>query len=321
MSRYARQIALPAFGEEGQSKLTKARVLVVGAGGLAASALPLLAGAGLGSITIIDPDQVDLSNLHRQHLFTEVDCGSNKAEIAIRRCQALNSDIALVAITAALTPRNAPDLVAQADLVLDCADSYAVSYTLSDVCLAAKIPLITASAIGLEGYVAGVCGAAPSLRAIFPDPPDSAATCAGSGVLGPVVSSLGALQAQMAIAHLAGFDPSPLGQMMRLDARSFRTSSFRFDNAPEPEASFPFIAADALEYLDVVIDLRSEEEAPEPIHPSAARIAPDVLIGRLPMASTRLVLCCASGLRAWRMADEIYPDWPGEIVLVAASAS
>ena len=321
MNRYARQTALPEMGSDMQAKLTDAHVLVVGAGGLAATALPLLAGAGVGRLTVLDPDTVALSNLHRQTLFSEDDCGSNKAERAAEFCRDLNSNIEVNAHVLPLTPHNAAEFVDGCDLVLDCADSYAASYTLSDVCQKKGTALVSASALGFSGYVGGFCGDAPSLRAIFPSPPDSAASCESAGVLGPVVGILGSYQAQMALAYLANLDPSPLGQLIRIDARTFRSASFRFDTATEPEAAFPFIALEDLGDLDVVIDLRSEAEAPEVIHPMAARMEPDVLIGRLPMASTRLVLCCATGLRAWRMADELYPDWPGEIALVAASAS
>ncbi|MEM9580813.1 MAG: ThiF family adenylyltransferase, partial [Pseudomonadota bacterium] len=135
MSRYARQVLLPEVGQSGQDRLAKAKVLVIGAGGLAAPALPLLAGAGVGRLTIVDGDDVALSNLHRQTLFTEADCGSSKAQVAASRCAAINSDIRVNALPKSLTPATAPDLVAGSDLVMDCADSHAVSYLLSDICL------------------------------------------------------------------------------------------------------------------------------------------------------------------------------------------
>lgn len=321
VSRYARQILLPEVGIGGQKRLADAHIVVIGAGGLAASALPLLAGAGVGRITIVDGDQVELSNLHRQTLFAEQDQGRPKAEVAAARCRALNSEISVQAVVATLTPSDAPRIIDGATLVMDCADSYAVSYTLSDLCLAAKIPLITGSALGVAGYAAGVCGTAPSLRAIFPDAPQNAASCATAGVLGPVVSIIGAMQAQMALAHLMNMTPSPLGQMAQFDATTLRSASFRFDTAPEPVQAFAFVAADALRPQDIIIDLRDAHEAPTPAHPDAQRIAPDALRDDLPRANKRLVLCCATGLRAWRAAEHITETWPGEIVLVAASAS
>lgn len=320
MSRYARQMILSQVGAEGQARLTDARVLVVGVGGLAAPALPLLAGAGVGHLTLVDGDDVALSNLHRQTLFSERDCGQPKAQIAARRCADLNGDIEIDTHIQSLTNVNALKLVAGADLVLDCADSYAVSYTLSDTCRDQNTPLISASALGLSGYVGGFCGGAPSLRAVFPDAPDSGASCATAGVLGPVVGMLGAMQAQMALGVLIGFDPSPLGQMVQFDAQTCRSSSFRFDDAPEPDQYFAFVAPAQLTPDDLIVELRSVDEAPDPIHPAARRIAPDTLKSE-PDAGQRLALCCATGLRAWRTAEQIKPDWPGEIVLVAASTS
>ncbi len=312
---------LPEVGTKGQAALAGARVLVVGAGGLAAPALPMLAGAGVGHLTLVDADTVDVSNLHRQTLFTEEDAGRPKAEAAASRLRALNSEITVEARGEALTPTNAAELVAAADLVLDCADSYAASYTLSDVCLAAGRPLISASVLGMTGYCGGFCGTAPSLRAVFPDAPDNGASCATAGVLGPVVGMAGAKQAQMALAVLLGLTPSPLGQMVQIGAQDFRFSTFRFDTAPEPDTAFRFLSPAQFREGDTIIELRGTDEAPEPLHPDALRIAPDDLPGALPAGTGRLVLCCATGLRSWRVADRIQQDWPGAITLAAAATS
>lgn len=321
MSRYARQTILTEVGAEGQARLSSAHVLVVGAGGLAAPVLPLLAGAGVGRITVMDGDTVDLSNLHRQTLFAQADCGRLKAKVAAERCRALNDEIEVEALEHALTSTNAPNMAAQANVILDCADSYAASYILSDTCLAQGKPLISASVLGLSGYVGGFCGGAPSLRAVFPDAPDSGASCATAGVLGPVVGTIGAMQAQMALNLILGISPSPLGQMVQYDARTLRTSTFRFDNAPEPNSCFRFVSASQLGAEDQIIELRDEAEAAIPAHPNAQRISPENLEEIDPKQGKRLALCCATGLRAWRAAEQIQPDWPGEIVLVAASTS
>lgn len=321
MSRYARQMLLPQVGAEGQARLAAARVLVVGAGGLAAPALPILAGAGVGRIDVFDGDAIELSNLHRQTLFTEADVGRAKAEVAAERCRALNSGIVVTGTKRSITPENVVQNSQNADLVLDCADSYAASYLLSDTCLALGKPLISASVLGLGGYAGGFCGGAPSLRAVFPEAPDSAASCATAGVLGPVVSILGSIQVQMALSLLLGLEPSPLGQMVQIDAQTWRNSAFRFDAAPEPVTAFRFVAPSELTADDLIFELRSEAEAPHPAHPSAQRMT----IANVDLSETnnekRLALCCATGLRAWRMAERLQPDWPGEIVLVAAATS
>ncbi|MCG7492359.1 HesA/MoeB/ThiF family protein [Thalassobius sp. Cn5-15] len=322
MTRYARQTLLPEVGLEGQTRLKKATALIIGAGGLAAPALPLLAGAGIGRLIIVDGDTVALSNLHRQTLFTEADCDHPKAKVAAARCRAINSDSVVEARVEALTPATAPALVGDADIVLDCADSYAVSYLLSDLCLAENTPLFSASVLGLGGYAGGFCATAPSLRALFPDAPDSGASCETAGVLGPVVGIIGAMQAQMALNHLLGVTPSPLGQMVQFDAGSLRSASFRFDSAPEPETAFRFVAAADLSAQDHIIELR---EGVQPLHPAARHMAAQDLLSAPTLQDiqpdTRLALCCATGLRAWRAAEAIAPHWPGEIVLVAASAS
>lgn len=320
MNRYARQIQLPEVGAEGQAALSIAHVVVIGAGGLAASALPLLAAAGIGQITILDPDTVEQSNLHRQTLFTETDVGQPKATGAAARCQAINSDITVIGKPMALTPLNVTDTIIDATLVLDCADTYAVSYTLSDACHPRGIPLITASALGFSGYVAGTCGTAPSLRALFADAPASGATCATAGVMGPIVTTLGALQAQMALNTILGLSPSSLGQILNLDGQTFRTSGFRFDAAPEPNTRFRFAHPEQLTDQDTIIELRDKNEAPTPAHPNAKRITTNTL-NTLSPNNTRLALCCATGWRSWRAAEHLKPIWPGEIVLVAAATT
>lgn len=318
MTRYARQQILPEIGAVGQARIAAAHVLVVGAGGLGVPAIQYLAGAGIGRITLVDPDRVEETNLHRQPIYGAA-LGQPKARAAAGFLRALNPAVQVTPHVAWATPANAPAWVAAADLVLDCADSFAASYMLSDLCFAAGKPLISASALGLSGYVGGFCGGAPSLRAVFPDLPDSHATCASAGVMGPVVGMLGALQAQMALAVVLGLAPSPLGQLMRHDLRDYRSASFRFDGAPEPEAPHRFIARTDITPDDFVADLRDTTEAPRPAAPHARRlrVADFGAHGPLPAPGQRAVLACRSGLRAWRAADRLRAVWPGEIALLA----
>ena len=155
-------------------------------------------------------------------------------------------------------------------MILDCADSYAASYILSDTCLAQGKPLISASVLGLAGYVGGFCGGAPSLRALFPDAPDSGASCATAGVLGPVVGAVGAMQAQMALNLILGLQPSPLGQMIQYDGRTLRSTGFRFDDAPEPTRCFRFVSASQLTADDQIIDLRDDSRSTRSRAPGCA---------------------------------------------------
>lgn len=317
MSRYARQEILLEVGATGQARLASARVLVVGAGGLGATLIPALAGAGVGQIRIADPDRVEEGNLHRQTLYRMADIGEPKAACAAREAMALNPHVRAEALLTRFDPDTAGALLAGADLALDAADSHAATYTLSDACAARGLPMISASVLGLAGHVGGFCGGGPSYRALFPDLPQSGATCATAGVLGPVVAGLAAMQAQMALAVLLGLTPSPLGQLIRIDLRNWRLSQFRFDAAPEPERRFPFIGADAVTPTDQVVELRDAAEAPTPAIPGARRIAPGALAGWQP-APGRVVLCCRSGLRAWRAAEALAKRGHQDLALLAA---
>lgn len=321
MSRYARQVILPEVGESGQMRLGAAHVLVIGAGGLGCPVLQYLTGAGLGRITLVDPDHVEKGNLHRQPLYRMDDLGRPKVEVARDHLTALNPEVALVPMQAALHPGNAPGLVAQADVVIDAADSFAVSYILSDACLAAGVPLISASVLGQAGYVGGFCGTgAPSLRAVFPELPTSGATCATAGVLGPAVGVIGALQAQITLRVLLGASPSALGKMITTNLADLSFGGFNFLGSPEPEEAPPFVAADMIREDDLVVDLRDSHEAPQSITAGALRLSQADLAARESISGQRMVLCCQSGLRAWRAAKSLQARGANNIALMAAKA-
>lgn len=314
MTRYIRQI--PVIGTGAQGRLSAAKVLVIGAGGLAAPVLQYLVGAGIGHIRLVDPDRVDLSNLHRQTLFRMADLGAPKVQAAAAHLAQLNPDCKVETIQQSLDPANVASLCNGANLVLDCADSFAVSYTLSDHCKAHTLPLISASVTGTAGYVGGFCGPAPSLRAVFPDLPARAGSCAEVGVLGPMVGLLGSLQAQMALAVLCDIAPAPLGQL--ITAQNLRLGGFRFDAAPEPDWQPRFIAASTIAADDFTVDLRGLDEAP-PIRAFAHRLPVAAFGpgGPIPAPGQRAVFCCRSGLRAFAAAERLHAVWDGPITLVA----
>ncbi|HTR87741.1 MAG TPA: HesA/MoeB/ThiF family protein [Reyranella sp.] len=316
--RYARQTILGEVGAAGQARLAASTVLVVGAGGLGCPVLQYLAGAGVGRLIVVDHDVVEETNLHRQPLYGMPDLGKPKAECAKAALLRFNPNIAVEPVVARLTPQNAAALVARADLIVDAADSYAVTYMLSDACHATKKALVSASALGLSGYAGVFCGGGPSYRAVFPDVSIDGATCATVGVLGPVVAVLGALQAHLALHHLLGLEPAVLGRVVTFDARKLVFGGFGFEGSPEPMASVPFIAPEALEADDLVVDLRGIDEAPQTFA-GGRRLDVDHVheIVTQPPPSQRIVLCCRSGQRALMAADRLRERGLDNLALVA----
>jgi len=317
--RYARQMVLPEVGAAGQARLAAASVVVVGAGGLGCPVLQYLAGAGVGRLVIVDHDRVEETNLHRQPLYTMADIGKLKAEAAAAALRRFNPGIAIDTVAERLTPQNATVLVAGADLVVDAADSFAVTYVLSDACLAVGKPMISASVIGLTGYVGAFCGGGPSYRAVFPDVAVEGGTCATVGVLGTAVAVLGSLQAHLALHLLLGLEPSALGRVVTFDAKRLAFGGFGFADSPEPEQFVPFIAPDSVTADDLVVDLRSLEEAPQSPFAGARRLDVDHVAALLaePLSSRRIVLCCRSGQRALAAADRLREGGLDNLALVA----
>lgn len=316
--RYARQTVLAEVGAAGQARLAAASVLVVGAGGLGGPVLQYLAGAGVGRLTIVDHDTVEETNLHRQPIYGMDDIGKPKAETARDRLQRFNPAIAIDAVVARLTPQNAAALVATADVVVDAADSFAVTYILSDACHAVAKPLVSASVIGLTGYAGAFCGGGPSYRAVFPDVSIDGGTCATVGVLGTAVAMLGSLQAHLTLHLLLGLEPTVLGRVVTFDAQRLAFGGFDFDGSPEPESAIPFIAPDEVRVDDLVVDLRGVDEAPQPFA-GGRRLDVDhvAALAAEPSPVGRVVLCCRSGQRALLAADRLRERGLAKLALVA----
>jgi sulfur-carrier protein adenylyltransferase/sulfurtransferase len=318
--RYARQIVLPEVGAEGQARIGAGSVLVIGAGGLGCAVLQYLCAAGVGQLVLVDHDRVDESNLHRQPLYRMSDLGGEKVHAARTALMQLNPKIVVEALAERLTPANVARLVGAADLAIDAADSLAATYVLSDECLRAGKPLVSASVLALSGYVGAFCGGAPSYRAVFPEMPRQAGSCAAAGVLGTAVGVMGTLQAHMTLALLLGLEPSPLGQLITVDFRTLRFGGFSFAKAQEPAGvCIPFISASDVSKTDIVIDLRGLDEAPNSPLPAALRIGVEELEraeARFP-AEPRIVLCCRTGVRAWRAARALQRQGHPNVALIA----
>ena len=180
IERYARHLVLREVGGPGQQKLKAARVLIVGAGGLGAPAALYLAAAGVGTMILVDPDEVDLSNLQRQVLYAEEDIGRPKAEAAADRLAALNPHIFVAGHKGAFGPDNADELVEGVDMVLDGTDDFAVRFAVNAACVRHGKPLVS-GAIGRWTGQVGVFGGRPCYRCLVPEIPPDAETCVGGG--------------------------------------------------------------------------------------------------------------------------------------------
>ena len=318
--RYARQSILPEVGAEGQARLGAATVVVVGAGGLGCAVLQYLSAAGVGQLTIVDHDRVEESNLHRQPLYRMTDLGRPKVHAARAALVQTNPEVRIDTLEERLTAANAAHLAAAADVVIDAADSFAVTYVLSDTCRRANTPLVSASVLGLSGYVGAFCGGAPSYRAVFPDMPRAAGSCAEAGVLGTAVGVMGTLQAHLALALLLRWQPAPLGRLISVDFRTLHLGGFSFAGAREPAgAALGFIAPTEVSVADIVIDLRSLAEVPVSPFPSAVRIGVEALEkARMSFPTEpRIVLCCRTGMRAWRAARALQSQGHANVALIA----
>lgn len=209
MERYARQIILPQVGTAGQQRLARARVLVVGAGGLGCPVLHNLAAAGVGRITIVDGDMVAISNLHRQLLYSTADVGRGKAATAARHLREQGFECELKAVEEHLGPRNAKPLVSGHDLVVDCTDDLAARYLINDACVQTGRPFVHGSLHRFSGQVAVFNhGGGPTYRCAFPDEPapGQVPDCSEAGVLGVLPGVVGTLQATEALKLLLGME-------------------------------------------------------------------------------------------------------------------
>ncbi|MDN0083062.1 molybdopterin-synthase adenylyltransferase MoeB [Crenobacter sp. SG2305] len=234
--RYSRHILLPEIDIEGQQRLLGARALVVGAGGLGSPVALYLASAGVGTITIADDDEVELTNLQRQIAHDMASLGVNKAESAARRMRAMNPDIGVVPLAARLGAAALLERVAEHDVVLDCCDNFVTRHAVNAACVAAGVPLVSGAAVRFSGQLAVFDtrdAASPCYHCLFPDEGEASdGPCATFGVLAPLVGVIGSLQAVEAIKLLAGIRPT-LGRLTLYEALS---GEFRAMKVPRDPA-------------------------------------------------------------------------------------
>jgi molybdopterin-synthase adenylyltransferase len=241
LERYARHIVLREVGGPGQAKLKAARVLVVGAGGLGAPVLLYLAAAGVGTLGIVDDDDVSLSNLQRQVIFATKDIGMPKVERAGSAVKGLNPHVKVETHKLRLTAANAHDLIARYDIVADGSDNFATRYLVSDACYFAGKALVTAAVGTFDGSLTTIRAHEkrpdgirnPTYRCLFPEPPPAGTVpaCAEAGILGALPGVLGSLMALEIVREIVGFGEGLVGRLLMIDARSmrFETLSYAWD--------------------------------------------------------------------------------------------
>ncbi len=223
VERYNRQIILQEFGKENQEKLFNAKILIVGAGGLGCPALLYLAAAGIGTIGIADNDLVNLSNLHRQVLFTVDDINKPKVLVAANRLKQLNPDINIVAHQTKITNKNALEIIKQYDIIIDGTDNFPSKYLLNDACVLLNKPLVYGAVSKFEGQVA-IFNAGENIdkcnyRDIFPEPPtEEILNCAEAGVLGVVCGIIGIMQANETIKLICNIGNAIINRMYIFNA-------------------------------------------------------------------------------------------------------
>ena len=222
--RYARHLILDEVGEEGQAKLLAARVLVIGAGGLGSPLLMYLAAAGIGTLGIVDDDQVDLTNLQRQIVHATSNVGSLKTASAQQTLAAINPDVRVEAHALRLDERNARDIVARYDLVADGSDNFATRYLLNDLCYGLRKTLVGAALSPFDGqlstFKAYLGPPHPCYRCLFREapPPESVPRCETAGILGAIAGVMGTLQAVEVLKEILGIGTSLSGTLLMYDS-------------------------------------------------------------------------------------------------------
>lgn len=238
LERYARHIVLREVGGPGQAALKRARVLVIGAGGIGAPALMYLAAAGVGTLGVVDDDVVSLSNLQRQIIHATPDVGRPKVETASEEIQRINPHVAVEAHGVRLDAGNALDLIGRYDIVADGSDNFTTRYLVADACYFAGKPLVTA-ALGtfdatlttIRAHERSADGKPnPTYRCLFPEPPPpgTVPACAEAGVLGALAGVVGSMVALEVIREIVGFGEGLVGRLVMIDARAMRFETLRY---------------------------------------------------------------------------------------------
>lgn len=232
---YARQLLLTDVDVAGQERLREAHVAVLGLGGLGSPLALYLGAAGVGRLTLVDGDQVDATNLHRQIIHSRQSIGQDKVASAKARLQSINPWIEVDTLAIHADAENLESLWSSVDVIADCTDRFATRFMANRLALTHKRPLVSAAALGLEGQLTTIdprVPDAPCYACLVPDVPEVEPTCAETGVLGPVVGTLGTLQAVEVIGVLLGWPDRLVGRLWRFHAKQMQWQSFRYRKDP-----------------------------------------------------------------------------------------
>lgn len=334
---YSRQMLLPEIGSKGQSMLRNARVLVIGAGGLGCPVLEFLARAGVGSIGIVDGDVIDISNLHRQSLYTFKDVDSPKADIATQVLKSTNPYINIKSYSKMLSKDNALDIIDEYDIVVDATDNYPTRYLVNDACVILNKPLVYGAIYRFEGQVSVFnLNSSATYRCLFPNYPktESETNCATAGVIGILPGIIGLMQANEVIKIILKSDDVLRNRLLNYSAKTGKTSiinlqldsSFDYSTVLQNgslEHEYynqsckagkeidPEILLSAIDQEIYLIDVRNSEELPEFEHETVLSIPLYEIdsVKDLPKADM-IVTFCKSGLRSKTAQDFLQSQFP-----------
>jgi molybdopterin/thiamine biosynthesis adenylyltransferase len=241
--RYSRHILLDEIGIEGQGRLLAAHALVIGAGGLGSPAAMYLAASGVGHITLVDDDDVDLTNLQRQVMHTTGRVGQPKVDSGREALLQINPGVAVTALRERASGERLAQLVASASVVLDCSDNFATRHAVNRACVAARVPLVSGAAIRFDGQVSVFDARdprSPCYACLFPEGGGfEDVACASMGVFAPLVGVIGAMQAAEALKLLIGITPSLAGRLLLLDGRAMEWTSIGIARNPACQTCNP----------------------------------------------------------------------------------
>ena len=313
-NRYNRQTILPQVGESGQEKLSMAKVLVVGAGGLGCAVLPYLTSAGIGTFGIIDFDLVDETNLHRQVIYKEASIGKSKVEEAKKQLVALNSIINIKTYNEKLNPNNIIKLFKQYDIIVDATDTISIRYLINDACVITNKPCVYGSVFKFEGQVSVFnYQNGPTYRCLYPNNEVTVQSCTEVGVLGVVVGMIGMLQANEVIKMILQIGEVLSGQLLMYNSLTNDQNKFIFQKKESllidenffkneylemPLSEIP--ANKALEKKCLFLDVREYDETPKLDLENSMQIPLSILKNELNQLNIEdeILLYCQSGIRS-----------------------